>query len=93
MKKTNRWKHVSAKKRSARERGIFVSKQPCAAGGLEFTKEGCCFMTNDVICASGYSDLCFECATYKRVMAEMEEQDIKIDAEIEDEMYRRGLYK
>jgi hypothetical protein len=90
MKKTNRWKHVSPKKMSARERGIFVDKKPSKGGGLEFSKVGCCFMTNDVVCASGYSGLCFECSTYKRVMAEMEAEDEKRDDEF-DEAHRTGV--
>jgi hypothetical protein len=87
MKKTNRWKHVSAKKMSARERGIFVDKKPSSGGGLEFSKAGCCFLTNDVLCLeSGFSDKCPECSTYKRIMQEMEDEDLKMDAEIEEEM-------
>jgi hypothetical protein len=97
MKKTNRRKHVSAKKMSARERGIFVDKKPSAAGGLQVSKAGCCFWTNDVLCthseepASGYLDRCFACSTYKRVYAEMEDEDEKVDAEIE-EAHRTGVH-
>ena len=91
MKKTNRWKHVSPKKMSTRERGVFVDKKPCSLG-LEFSKAGCCAFTNDVVCSSGFTNKCFECSTYKRTMAEMEEEDIKIDAEIE-EIHRTGVWK
>jgi len=84
----DRWKHVSAKKKSARERGIFVNKKPSSVGGLESSKAGCCFLTNDVICASGWTDTCPYCPTYKRFMEEMEEEDEKMDAEIEEEMQK-----
>ena len=90
-------KHISDKKLSARKRGVFRDKRHATAriitppsgepSGLEFSKAGCCFLTNAVLCMEkGFSDRCPECATYKRVMAEMEAEDLKMDAEIEEEM-------
>ena len=91
MKKTNRWKHVSPKKMSARERGVFVDKKPCSLG-LEFSHKGFCFLTNDVVCLeSGFSDKCPQCATYKRIMAEMEEEDERTLDEF-DEIRRTGVH-
>jgi hypothetical protein len=87
-----RWKHVSAKKESARERGIFVNKKPSTAGGLESSKAGCCFLTNNVLCLeSGFSDRCPQCATYKRIIAEMEKEDSATMDEF-DEIRRTGVH-
>ena len=100
------WKHVSDKKLTARKRGVFRDKRHSArvsplpsgevrghesSGGLEFSKAGCCFFTNDVVCAAGFTDKCFECSTYKRVMREMEDEDRKFDAEVL-EMHRTGVH-
>jgi len=86
-----RWKHRSPKKKSARERGIFVDKKPCSMG-LEFSQEGFCSFSNDVLCSkpkvagSVLTDWCLACPDYKRIMQEMEDEDLKMDAEIEEEM-------
>lgn len=95
------WKKVSGKKVSARKRGVFRDKRHATArnitppsgepSGLEFSKAGCCVFTNDVVCSSGYSDKCFECSTYKRVMQGMEDEDRKFDAEVL-EMDRTGVH-
>lgn len=84
----NRWKEGSSKKLSARKRGVFVDKKPRSLG-LEFSKKGFCFFTNEVLCAnseefaSGSTDRCFACPTYKRVMQEMEDEDEEFDAEFD----------
>ena len=90
--KVEHWKHRSPKKMSARERAIFVDKKPSCGGGLEFSKAGCCFLTNAVLCMEkGFSDRCPECATYKRIYAEMEAEDSATMDEF-DEIRRTGVH-
>jgi len=92
MRTVRHWKIRSPQKMSARERGIFVSKKPSGDGGLQISKAGCCFLTNAVLCMEkGFSDRCPECATYKRIYAEMEAEDAKVDAEVL-EMNRTGVH-
>jgi hypothetical protein len=92
------WKVRSSKKMSARERGVFVDKKPCSLG-LDFSKKkGFCTFSNDVLCShpknpnSFLTDWCLACPDYKRIMQEMEDEDLEMDAEIE-EMHRTGVYK
>jgi hypothetical protein len=56
-----------------------------------------CVFFDDVLCSFRKSvkfvvmARCFNCREYKRFMQEMEEEDRKIDAEIE-EVHRTGVY-
>jgi hypothetical protein len=85
-----RWKVASAKKLSARERGIFVNKKP---SGLEFSKAGFCWITNDVVCSYRKSakiammDRCYSCAELERAEREMDKEDEESWKEI-DEVHR-----